>query len=105
MYDGIPDIILIAFVNNINTQEEQHKFCNFHPNFHFQGIGIWKTRKKTNQIKKLKRKGKKKKRTNKRFSSTLRKSLLSCPVAATLNTDSAAPKVLAKQATMLLAVS
>ena len=36
---------------------------------------------------------------------TLTKSLLSCPVAATLKTDSAAPIVLAMHATMLLAVS
>lgn len=35
----------------------------------------------------------------------LRKSRLSCPVAATLNTDSAAPMVLAKQAATPFAVS
>lgn len=38
-------------------------------------------------------------------SSTLKNSLLSCPVAATLKTDSAAPTVLANHTTMLLAVS
>lgn len=36
---------------------------------------------------------------------TLKKSLLSWPVAATLKTDSAAPTVLAKEATIVLAVS
>lgn len=40
-----------------------------------------------------------------RIAITLKKSLLSCPVAATLKTDSAAPIVLARQAKMLLAVS